>query len=355
MKKIIKIAGIFLALLVGFTLVACSSDNSTTKEESTRIVTDMGGYDVELPQEVNKVVNLWHANNQVVLLLGGADKLVGTTEIVKGLPWFAYVYPPIKDVEAYALKSGDGNYNTEAIIAADPDVVITSNAEDAEALREVGITAVMVTFRDFDGLKECVKVTAEVLGGDAPKKAQEFIDYFDGNLELLEERLGDLTEEEKVKVYQIRGENPLQTDGKISIATQWIEAAGGINVAAAMSDDNQAEVTIESVLAADPEAIIVAKQNPQPVVDDILSNPTWENVTAVKEGKVYPNPVGTFLWSRYSCEEALQVLWTAKTLYPDKFEDIDMVETVQDFYKDFYDFDMSEADAEQMLKGLNPL
>ena len=65
-----------------------------------RTVRDINNQSVELPQQVNRIADLWPANNQVVLMLGGADKLVATTEATRNLPWFAKVYPRIKNVPA---------------------------------------------------------------------------------------------------------------------------------------------------------------------------------------------------------------------------------------------------------------
>lgn len=361
MKKFLAIALVMVLALS--MLTACGGDSKPsgdTRTVTTRTVTDMTGYDVVLPQEIETVINLWHANNQMVLLLGGADKLIGTTSVIKGLPWYAYVYPRIAEVPPFVLQTSTGGFNTEEILAANPDLVITSSKDDAEIMRNAGITSAVVTFRDFDGLKETVRVTAKLLGGDAEDRANDFLTYFDANLAMLQDRLSDLSEEDKPKVYQIRSEDPLQTDGRISICTQWLEAGGGINAIAHVTDDNQATITFEEVLAADPDIIIVAvqnavgAQNAQPIIDHIKNDPAWANVKAVKEGRLYANPVGTFLWARYSCEEALQVLWTAKLLHPDRFEDLDMVKEVQDFYKRFYNFDMSTKDAELMLAGFGP-
>lgn len=322
--------------------------------EGTRRVVDMGGTEVVLPQDVRTVIDLWHANNQVVLLLGGADKLVGTTSIVKELPWFAEVYPRIREVRPYALSSGSGNFNTEEVLKANADVVITSSAQDAKVLRDAGITTVLVTFRDFEGLKETVRVTARTLGGDAEERAEAFIRYFDGNLRQIRERLGDLKDADRPKVYQIRGKNPLETDGRVSICTEWIEAAGGINAIAHVTDKNQGTVTMEELLNADPDVIIVATRNAAPVIEQIRTAPEWASLKAVKNGRVYANPVGTFIWSRYSCEEALQVLWVAQLLHPDKFRDVDMNAEVRKFYKTFYGYNMTEDGARRMLAGLDP-
>jgi iron complex transport system substrate-binding protein len=252
-------------------------------------------------------------------------------------------------------------FNTEEILAAKPDVVIASTPKDAETLRNAGINSVFVTFRDFNGLKETVRVTAKILGGDAASRAEKFIEYFEGNLKLLEGRVGSIPAGERPKVYEVRSPNPLDTDGRVSICSEWLFAAGAVNAIADISEDNQTTVTMEEVLKADPDYIIVSVQNAtgstqtsHSIIEAIKSSPEWSTIKAVKEGKIYPNPVGTFLWARYSCEEALQVLWVAKLLHPDKFEDIDMAKEVQKFYKTFYDFEMSGSDAERMLAGLDP-
>lgn len=341
----VLILGIFLALLGVSPMDAA---------EGTRRIVDMGGTEVILPEDVKTVIDLWHANNQVVLLLGGADKLVGTTSIIKELPWFAQVYPRIKEIKPYAISSGSGNFNTEEVLKANADVVITSNAKDAEVLRNAGITTVLVTFRDFKGLKETVRVTAQALGGGAEERAEAFIRYFDGNLGLIGERLAGLKDSDRPKVYQIRSANPLETDGRISICTEWIEAAGGVNAIAHITDKNQGSVTMEELLNADPDVIIVASRNAELIIEQIRKAPEWSALRAVREGRIYPNPVGTFLWSRYSCEEALQVLWVAQLLHPDKFEDVDMNAEVRKFYKTFYDYDMTEDEARRMLAGLDP-
>jgi iron complex transport system substrate-binding protein len=328
---------------------------------ATRIITDMGGTQVTVPAVPAKIINLWHANNQVVLLLGGADTLIGTTPVIRGLPWYAKVYPRISEVKPYTLQTGGGGYNTEEILLARPDVVICSSPADAEILRNAGINTVMVTFRDFEGLRECVKTTATVLGGDAPARAEEYLGYLDNNIQRVRDRVDNIKENEKLKVYEIRSANPLDTDGRISICTEWIDTAGGINVAAEITDENQATVTMEAILKANPDVIIVAVQNAAgangsaAIIEKIKNDRAWSTIPAVRNNRIYANPVGTFLWARYSCEEALQVLWTAKTLYPDRFRDIDMIEEVRNFYKKYYSYDMSIEDAQRMLDGQDPL
>ena len=55
---------------------------------ATRQVTDAAGRIVTLPLNVNRIADPWHANNAMVLMLGGADKIVATTVQAQALRSF---------------------------------------------------------------------------------------------------------------------------------------------------------------------------------------------------------------------------------------------------------------------------
>ena len=136
-----------------------------------RTVRDINNQSVELPQQVNRIADLWPANNQVVLMLGGADKLVATTEATRNLPWFAKVYPRIKNVPA--LSNGQ-TVQSEALLGVRPDAVLLSQPAMQQQVRRAGMKPVLVRFQDFNGLKQTVRITADVIGGNAPQIARRY-------------------------------------------------------------------------------------------------------------------------------------------------------------------------------------
>lgn len=85
--------------------------------------------------------------------------------------------------------------------------------------------------------------------------------------------------------------------------------------------------------------------------DAILTSPQWAQVDAVIHHRVYVNPKGMFWWCRETSEEALQFLWLAKTLYPQRFADVDMRKETRRFYQDFFGITLSDA---QISDVLNP-
>ncbi len=320
------------------------------KASETRTVTDQKGVEVELPKNVERIADFWHANNQVVLLLGGGDKLVTTTEAIKSLPWFAKVYPRINEVPAL-VKGSD--FNVEEVIAENPDVVIASSPEQIEAARSAGLKAVEVMFQNFEELKKTVEITAQVIGPDAEKRAEEYIDYLDGNMKYVEDKLKDLKDDEKPRVLHIAGgEDLTKIDGAKSMIGAWMDISGSVN---SISDEaNLADITLEEIIESNPDIIIIGGNQSKEGIEKIKNDPAWADVKAVKEDKLIRNPVGTFNWDRYSAEEALQVLWAAKLFHPDKFEDLDMVEKTKEFYKKFYDYDLTDDEADRILAGDPP-
>lgn len=68
-----------LCLMLGLTPALTLAQPETPNTAQVNTITDMAGTIVTLPPEINRIISLWHANNQVILMLGAADKLIGTT------------------------------------------------------------------------------------------------------------------------------------------------------------------------------------------------------------------------------------------------------------------------------------
>ena len=320
--------------------------------DGTKVIKDVDGQEVTIPVTPERVANLWHANNQVILTLGGAPKLSATTHYVTTIPWFRQVYPDITKVPAPIAANND--LNMEALLATKPDVVLVSSEKQAEAVRQAGLTAVRVGFSDMNGLMQTVNLTAEVLGTQgAYERAQKYNAYMQKNLKLIEERLKDLPDSERPKVMHIGSGTKVQNvSGSGIVIDEWIKIAGGQNVAA--DQKGMKDVSMEQITAYAPEVIIIGGDASAKGVQTIKSDAAWKDIPAVKNNKVIRNPYGTFNWDRYSTEEALQVLWAAKTLHPQKFTDIDMVKETQEFYSTFFGYSLSADDAQRILAGEAP-
>ena len=332
-----------------------SPEPAPAPEPTTQIITDHGGDQVEVPLKIEKICDLWHAHNQITLMLGAADRLKGTTAVFQARKWAQKVFPGIKDVTPLVVGTGAGEVNYEEMMKIEPDVVFASAASVVDGCRQYGLAALNVSFQDYDGLRSNVAITGKVLGGEAEKRAAGWKEYLDKNIALVEERMKGIAEENRPRVLHIaNASNLTRVDGRKCIVDEWIKLAGGQN--ALSQEGNLIDVTMEDIVAADPEVIILGAGGPagDAAVQALLDNPAWSGIKAIKNKAVYCNPSGVFAWDRYSGEEALQVIWAAKFFNPDKFTDIDMVKETQAFYKKFYGYDLSDADAKLMLNGEEP-
>lgn len=341
----------FAALLLALPLFGAAL--SAQAAPAARSVTDIKGRQITLPAQVNRVANLWHANNQIVLLLGGADKLVATTSNIRRGAWFAAVYPRIRSVPAVT----DGqNLQLEELVAARPDAVLTSSTNLQQQSERAGLKTVLVGFQDYAGLRRTVRITAQVLGGNAPAVAENYIRELDGNINFVSARIRQVPENRRPSVLHITGgSNLTEIDGGKSMIGEWIRYAGGRN--ALPNHGNKAVVNLEEIIAAKPDIIIVGSGtggSGQQAVAAIRRHPAWQAIPAVKNGRVYANPAGTFPWDRYSAEAALQILWAAKLFHPQQFADVDMNARTRDFYRKYYGYSLSQPAAARILAGQPP-
>ncbi|HHD7482175.1 TPA: ABC transporter substrate-binding protein [Klebsiella oxytoca] len=300
-----------------------------------------------------RIASPWPAQNTIIGMLGYGNNIVGTSMIAKKIPLFRQSLPRIENVPAVSVNSGH-EINPEQIIALGADMLFVPHnmvVPQQELLKKAGVQVLAFEANSMQALTHRVQLTAAVLGPDAQQKAQAYQRYFDRNVARVAGRLKDLPVSQRVSLYHSMG-SPLTTTGRPSLNQDWIDLAGGKNIAenwfGGAKQNRSGEVALERIVTANP-AVIVAMNKRD--ADAILTSPQWASVDAVSHHRVYVNPKGMFWWCRETSEEALQFLWLAKTLYPERFTDVDMRKETRDFYQRFFGLTLSEA---QVSDVLNP-
>jgi iron complex transport system substrate-binding protein len=344
-----------LACIVWAALAQGTAAAAPAAASATRQITDAAGRRVTIPHNVMRVADPWHANNAMVLMLGGAGKLVATSVQAQSQPWLARLYPPIKSIPAAFNASGD--VNLETLIGARPDVILMAYDGSlpkwfAAIDSAYQIPVVLMPNSSLDGLKTTALLTGEALGSNELGVAREFVRYFDANIQRVVKVTGKLAASARPKVLHTSSAGILTADGRQTVIDDWINIAGGVNAATVVG--NGRPVTMEQVAAWNPDVIIVGSapnpQNRQAILDD----PRWRDINAVKNGKVFVNPSGAYLWDRHSAEAALQVLWAAKLLHPAQFADLDVGKETKLFYARFFHYQLSDAELASILNSTPP-
>jgi len=162
----------------------------------------------------------------------------------------------------------------------------------------------------------------------------------------------DIPDNEKKRVYYAEGTDGLKTDPSGTYHSQLIDLCQGKNVADVPLQDGAGEVpvTMEQVIKWNPEVIITTDAT---FYNSIYSNSNWKDIDAVKNKQVYLSPTSPFKWfdrpPGANC--IIGIPWTAKVIYPDKFQDINLKEATKEFYKEFYSIDLSDEQVNSILKG----
>lgn len=354
MKHIFKrhmLSALALAMVAGLSLSACAGQPTSTSpspsgtQAQTRIVNDKDGNPVEIPMDVERVAPQIGAMAQMTAMLGYSDRIVCAA--VQNLnDYFKQIFPQYVAANPEDLSTA----NVEDIIKSKAQVVYGPVRDEATIaqLNAAGIAVVPLnTFSTVQEMKDNINKIAEILGGDAPQKAQRFCEYYQGNINKVTEATKGIQEADRVKIMSLNNNaGALGTVNKTDICSVYMQAAGGINVAADAEAPNS--ISVENVVEWNPDVIITMTASSQKA---IMEEKALQGVNAVKNGKVFIVPYGTYMWSVRSGEGAMMPLWLATIMYPDTFQDIDMQQVVKDFFREFYAYDIPEAEIKTVLAG----
>jgi iron complex transport system substrate-binding protein len=345
-----------------FTLSNTSTSNSVTATGPVTItgayapaIIDYVGNVIHLPppSQIHRVADAWAAHNTIVVMVGAREKLVATVPGDTIIPMFQKIYPPIQNMTAPFDTTGN-TVNLEQLLGANPDIVFVSatNEPIAKTLEQNGFTVVRLNFLNFTDMTKTVQLTGFIFGDDALNRANQFVSYFNQVNNNVTAVTSQIPTEQKPKVLHLAGTgaNPLVIDGTTTLIDTWINTCGGINAASTVSGNGKT-VSLEQILAWNPDVILIGSAQANQLKSQILSDSRWSQINAVKNGKVIANPMGVFDWSRYSVEEAMNLQWVSKTLYPEKFPNIDIRAQTRYFYQTFYEYTLTDAQIDSILNN----
>ena len=231
-----------------------NAPGSPAPESDTQTIVDMGGTEVTLPREIHTIVDTWSAATDDLFNLGAAELLVSAhSAAVSDVS--VLVYPAMAELEDYSQATA------EELLVLDPDLVICSNNDKAEELRNAGLNAVNLSYMTYDDFKKSTLLLGQILGGEYEARAQELGEYVDRVSETLSTDLADVADEDKPTVYYLMTSDPSNlyaTCGAGSIMDEWITLAGGKLATEALGNGmGLRDVTAEQIRATNPDVIMI--------------------------------------------------------------------------------------------------
>jgi iron complex transport system substrate-binding protein len=244
-----------------------------------RTVTDMKGRNVELSEDVTRVVALTAADCEIVYAIGAGDAVVGRGE---------YCDYPQEALSVPAVQSG-AETNIEQIVALTPQVVfldtMDQSAEQIQQLEAAGIQVVVSDAVDIEGVYESISVIGKVMGRE--DEAREVIDGMKRDFQELSDKAAAIADEPTVYFEISPLEYGLWTAGK---GTFMDETASLLHAKNAFADvEGWAGISEEQVIQRDPEFMVTTEKyagsGPTPE-QKIRERDGWENLRAVRDGHI---------------------------------------------------------------------
>lgn len=317
---------------------AAESEAESMEESATRIITDSTDRDVEIPSRVESIVCVGVGALRYSCYMDAADLVVGVEdyEVKEGMSRL-YNYVNFDKFKDLPVTGTNGEPNIEEIITAGPQVIVMSSyaSADADDLQaKSGIPVVMVPGSDTtldDNAYETIRIMGELYGKE--DRAQELTAYLKGIQKDLDDRTADIPEDDKPSVY-VAGVSFKGAHGFEGTEAYYgpFELIHANNLANTTDQTGAFDIDLEQVLTWDPEIIFLDFNGMSLINEDYADNPDYyQNLTAVKEGKVYSQI--SFRSSASNLETALaDAYYAACIMYPELFSDIDPVEKAGEIF-----------------------
>ncbi|MBQ4354575.1 MAG: ABC transporter substrate-binding protein [Clostridia bacterium] len=322
-----------MALAILLSASACTGDVPGTYEQI--VLTDQCGREVTLDAPAEKVVSCYYVSSYAMLALGLEDKLVGIENKADTRPIYELSAPDVINLPAVGTMKES---NTELIASLEPDLVIMPEklSEAAETLTALGLDVVLVNPENHEELCEMIYLIAQACG--VTSKAHELTAYYETQMEVLDIHTANT---EKPSVYMGGNSSYLTCAPADMYQSSLIDLAGGVNAAADLKGDYWTEVSYETILAYDPDVIVIPS-GADYSVDDLCGDAQLSALTAVKNGAVYKMPGAIEEWDSPVPSGILGAMWLASVLHPAEYTPEDFLNEAEIFYETFYGFKPAE-------------
>jgi iron complex transport system substrate-binding protein len=160
-----------------------------------------------------------------------------------------------------------------------------------------------------------LEIAAQLTGHE--EETAKLIESLKHRVAAVDEKIAPVSSRPSV-FYELDGTDPAKpfTAGKDTFITLLIERAGGHNIAADL--EGYPQLSLEQVVAADPNFIILGDARYGVSPESIAQRPGWEDLSAVTNGQVVPFNDDLVSRPGPRLVDALEEL--AKLLHPELFE-----------------------------------
>ena len=206
----------------------------------------------------------------------------------------------------------------ENVLAANPDIFIVSRSTKADIVALVSEAGVPVARPDLEDAAEGhisqILLMGYMLG--AEERALELTAEIRQRLEAVASRVplpGDASRPAVISIT--RWSDSISISGGGTTGSDIIEAAGGVNAAARDGIDGFQKISVESILAMNPDFILIPQdgEGAAKLRDDLMNDPVLATVPSVVNGQIHivhpPNYIVLSHWTVRGVERTAGILF----------------------------------------------
>ena len=299
-------------------------------------ITDQVDRTVTFYRPVERVISTSRDSTRVLIGLDACDKIVGVQEspCPSHMPEVAKACGGrLFDRPVVNRKS-----NPELIVSLNPDVVFGSSYTADVMQEKIGIPVVCFKFGfTLEQINDGIEFIGKVL--EKENESEEIISSIEERFDKVREVTSEINESDKPTVYFAMRSYAMGGVVRTTNRYDPIDMAGAINVAKDCAGAGSITVTKEQIIKWDPDIFIIAdlgtKYKKVPPADTIYTDPDFQTLRAVKNGKVYP-ALYPYASGIPIDRNLANTFYLAKLFHPDKFEDLDVEEEGNEIFKLFY-------------------
>ncbi|GAA7840617.1 ABC transporter substrate-binding protein [Helicobacter pylori] len=322
----------FISYSLGVLVVSLLLNVCNASMQEVKVKDYFGEQTIKLP--VSKIIYLG-SFAEVPAMFNAWDRVVGISD-------YAFksdiVKTTLKDPKRIKSMSSDhvAALNVELLKKLSPDLVVTfvGNPKAVEHAKKFGISFLSFQEKTIAEVMEDIDAQAKALEIDASKKLAKMQE----TLDFIKERLKDVKKKKGVELFhkanKISGHQALDSD---------ILEKGGIdNFGLKYVKFGRADISVEKIVKENPEIIFIWWVSPL-TPEDVLNNPKFATIKAIKNKQVYKLPTMDIGGPR----APLISLYIALKAHPEAFKGVDINTIVKDYYKVV--FDLNDAEVEPFL------
>lgn len=314
-----RFALFLLSLLFGTLLL--TGCGKVQPESHLRQVVDDTGQSVSLPDHPSRIVSLTYGTDEILLGLVDTSRVAALSRYA-GNPDISFVTK--EEAEAVGRKV---DVNAESIMALKPDLVVASTAVSPQLvslLRQSGVPVyVSLVAANWDEMEEKVRGVAKAVHEE--EAGESMVQDMEDKRAALEKKLSAIgpSQERCALGLSFRG-----ILGKKGTLFSEVLAMAHVKDGAARYDvpkGTNAYLSLEILPEIDPDVILLpvwkvkAGDDEKGFAREIMENPAYRDVKAVKNGRLIPFPEKYKYVMSQHITDAMEA--SARAVYPELFED----------------------------------